>query len=88
VRTMKRLVAGVVCVASFAAASAAFGADEGIVLKGGTRAVIEGRRLILIGGNAEREAAPVGVYRIRESNREILVTNEGVEVRTGPPEIR
>lgn len=86
-RNMKRFIAGIICAASLAA-EPALCAGEGIVLVGGTRALIEGRRLILIGENSERVVAPVGTYLIRESSQAIHVTYEGVEVRARPPEIQ
>ncbi|MBE0602630.1 MAG: hypothetical protein IH611_03240 [Deltaproteobacteria bacterium] len=80
-------IAGVLAAAFLLAAAGAFAAQE-YVLAGGTRAVIEGHRLILIGENSERAVAPAGVYQIRESGQAIYVTAERVEVRTRPPEIR
>ncbi len=84
---MKGFIAAFLVATVLAAAAAAFAAQE-FTLAGGTRAVLEGRRLVLIGENSERVVAPIGVYRIRESDREIHVTGEGAEVRKRLPEIR
>jgi len=87
VRNVKGFIAGIVCIVSLAAAPGVFAGQE-YILAGGTRAVIEGHRLILIGEKSERIVAPVGVYQIRESGQAIYVTAERIEVRTRPPEIR
>lgn len=84
---MKVFIAVTLAAASLATAPAAF-ADREYTLAGGTRAVIEGHRLFLIGEDSKPVPAPIGVYRIRESNQAIYVTVEGVEVRKMPPEIR
>lgn len=84
---MKGFIAAFLVAAVLATAAAAFAAQE-FTLAGGTRAVIEGNRLFLIGEKSERISAPVGVYRIHESVQAIYVTADGVEVRRVPPEIR
>lgn len=86
-RSVKRFISGIACIVALAAAPAVFAGQE-YVLAGGTRAVIEGHRLILIGEKSEHVVAPLGVYPIRESGQAIYVTAERVEVRTRPPEIR
>lgn len=87
VKRGKGFIAGMLAAAFLVAAAGAYAAQE-YVLAGGTHALVEGHRLILIGEDSQRVAAPVGVYQIHESSLAIYVTPERVEVRTRPPEIR
>ena len=86
-RSVKGFIAGIVCIVSLAAAPGLFAGQE-YILAGGTRAVIEGGRLILIGADSTRAVAPPGKYNIRGGNQAIYVTPEKIEVRERPPEIR
>jgi hypothetical protein len=86
-RNAKGYIAGIVCVASMIVAPGIF-AGEGYILVGGTRAVIEGRQLILVEGESSRKVASYGVYQIRGEDQAIYVTANGIEIRRRPAEIR
>jgi hypothetical protein len=83
----KRLIAGILFLSSLVAAPVLF-AEKEIVLVGGTRAVIEGRQLILIGKDSKRTVAPSGYYNIRASSKAIFVGKDGVQIGESPRGLR
>ncbi|MBE0569131.1 MAG: hypothetical protein IH576_00655 [Deltaproteobacteria bacterium] len=83
----KGFIASILFVSSLVAAPLLFAGQE-IILVGGTRAVIEGQQLILIGKNSERTVAPPGYYNIRASSQAIFVGKDGVQVGESPRGLR
>jgi hypothetical protein len=83
------ILAGILCISSVAAAAApaVFAARE-FILVGGTRAVIEGQQLILIGKDSKRRVAPPGYYDIRASDQSVFVEKDGVRIGESPKGLR
>jgi len=63
-------------------------AGNEITLVGGTRAVIEGKQLILIDVNSMRSVAPLGKYDTRDGKYSIVVKKDGIVVRDHTKELR
>jgi hypothetical protein len=57
------------------------GAMNDFVLVGGTRAVIEGKTLILIGRDSRRSIAPPGRYDTRDGRYSIIVKSNEIVIR-------
>ena len=70
-----KFFAGIICLTCLFAVPASFAGNE-VVLVGGTRAVIEGKQLILIDGNSRGSVAPSGKYDTRDGRYSIVVNEE------------
>jgi hypothetical protein len=66
---------------------ASFAGNE-YTLVGGTRAVIEGKKLILIGKDSRRTVAPSGRYDTRDGKYSIVVKGEEIVIRDHTRELR
>ena len=56
-------------------------AENGFFLVGGTRAVIEGKQLILIDKSSRRSVAPAGRYDTRDGKYSIIVKGNEIVIR-------
>ena len=86
-KTMKLFIAGMVCLSSVYLVPASFAGNE-FVLVGGTRAVIEGKQLILTGQDSRRSIAPPGKYDTRDGRYSIIVKNNEIVIRDHTKELR
>jgi hypothetical protein len=66
---------------------ASFAGNE-YTLVGGSRAVIEGKKLILIGKYSRRTVAPSGRYDTRDGKYSIIVKGEEIVIRDHTKELR
>jgi len=83
----KRIFAGILCLSCLYVVPASFAGSE-FVLVGGTRAVIEGEKLILIDSNSRRSVAPSGKYDTRDGRYSIVVKGNGIVIRDHTKELR
>lgn len=65
----------------------AFAGNE-FALVGGTRAVIEGKQLILIGKDSRRSIAPPGRYDTKDGRYSIVVKGNEIVIRDHAKELR
>lgn len=86
-RIIKTFFAGILCLSCLSFATASFAANE-FVLVGGTRAVIEGKQLILIDMNSRRSIAPSGKYDTRDGRYSIVVKGNEIVIRDHTKELR
>lgn len=86
-KNLRKFTWGILLLACMFLAPAAFAGNE-FVLVGGTRAVIEGKQLILIDGKSRRTVAPVGRYDTRNGKYVIIVNANGIVIRETAKERR
>jgi hypothetical protein len=86
-RITKRLFAGILCLSCIYLVPASFAGNE-LVLVGGTRAVIEGNRLILFDKDSRRSVAPSGKYDTRDGRYSIVVKGQEIVIRDHTKELR
>jgi hypothetical protein len=86
-RISKSFVVGFSCFLWIFLISTSF-AENGFFLVGGTRAVIEGKQLILIDQNSRRSVAPAGRYDTRDGKFSIVVKGNGIVVLDNTKEPR
>jgi hypothetical protein len=86
-RIVKTSFAGILCLSCLFLAPASFAGNE-FPLVGGTRAVIEGKQLILINGNSRRSVAPAGIYDTRDGRYSIVVKKNEIVIRDHTKELR
>jgi hypothetical protein len=83
----KPFLGWIVCLSWLLLVPASFAGDE-YTLVGGTPAVIEGKRLILIGKDSRRSVAPPGRYDTRDGKYSIIVKGEEIVIRDHTKELR
>lgn len=83
----KSVLASLVCLACLASVPA-FALETDYHLTDGTVARIEGQKLILIGKDARRRVAPVGLYVTRGGRYTIVVRGNKVIVQDRTKELR
>ena len=86
-RITKTFFAGILYLSCLFPAPASFAGNE-FVLVGGTRAVIEGKQLILIDKDSRRSVAPSGKYDTRDGRYSIVVKGNEIVVRDHTKELR
>jgi hypothetical protein len=86
-RIAKTSFAGIFCLSALFLVPASFAGNE-YVLVGGTRAVIEGKQLFLIGTNSRRSVAPSGIYDTRDGRYSIVVKGNEIVIRDHTKELR
>lgn len=86
-RTIRTYFAGILCLSCLYLVPASFAGDE-FALVGGTRAVIEGKQLILIGKDSRRSVAPPGRYDTRDGRYSIVVMKNEIVIRDHTKELR
>jgi len=86
-RIMRTFLAGILFLSCLFFVPASFAGDE-FVLVGGTRAVIEGKQLILIDKNSKRSVAPSGKYDTRDGRYSIVVKGNEIVIRDHTKELR
>jgi hypothetical protein len=86
-RIAKTSFAGIFCLSTLFLVPASFAGNE-FVLVGGTRAVIEGKQLFLIGVNSKRSIAPSGKYDTRDGRYSIVVKGNAIVIRDHTKELR
>jgi hypothetical protein len=86
-RFIKTFIAGLLCLSCLFLVTASFAGDE-FLLVGGTRAVIEGKQLILIDANSRRSVAPSGRYDTRGGRYSIIVKGNEIVIRDHAKELR
>jgi len=79
-RNSRSCFVGISCFLWISLASTSF-AENGFFLAGGTRAVIEGKKLILIDQSSRRSIAPAGRYDTRDGKYSIIVKENEVVVQ-------
>jgi hypothetical protein len=75
------------CLSCLVLVPASFAGNE-FALVGGTRAVIEGKQLILIGKDSRRSVAPPGRYDTRDGRYSIVVMKNEIVIRDHTKELR
>ena len=83
----KSVLAFLVCLACLGSGPA-FAVQTEYILMDGTRARVEGKKLIVIGKNARARIAPVGLYVTRDGRYTIVVRGTKVIVRDHTKELR
>ncbi|HEY7585619.1 MAG TPA: hypothetical protein VH866_03820 [Candidatus Deferrimicrobiaceae bacterium] len=83
----KLLIVGFSCIPLFILAPASF-ADADYQLVGGSRAHIEGKKLVLVGRDSRRSIAPDGRYFTRDGMYSIVVKGDVILVRDHTKEAR
>jgi len=83
----KRFFAGILCLSCIYLVPASFAGIE-FILVGGTRAVIEGKQLILIDWNSRHSIAPSGKYDTRDGRYSIVVKGNEIVIRDHTKELR
>jgi hypothetical protein len=78
-RNLKAVFMGVFCILLGVIAPSSFAGGE-IVLVGGTRAVIEGKQLVLIGKDSRRSVAPPGRYDTLDGRYSIIVKGKDIAI--------
>jgi hypothetical protein len=63
-------------------------AENDYYLVNGTRAVIEGKKLVLIGRDSRRSIAPPGRYDTRDGRYSIVVKGDEIVIRDHTKELR
>ena len=86
-RITKRFFAGILCLSCIYLVPASFAGNE-FVLVGGTRAVIEGKQLLLIDKDSRRSVAPSGKYDTRDGRYSIVVKGNEIVIRDHTKELR
>jgi hypothetical protein len=86
-KIMKMFLMGILCLSCLFLVPASFAGNE-FPLMGGTRAVIEGKQLILIDGNSRRSVAPAGIYDTRDGRYSIVVKMNEIVIRDHTKELR
>jgi len=86
-RIIRTFLAGVLCLSCLYLVPASFAGNE-YALVGGTRAVIEGKQLILIGRDSRRSIAPPGRYDTRDGRYSIVVMKDEIVIRDHTKELR
>lgn len=86
-RTTKTFLAGILCLSCLFFVPASFAGNE-FLLVGGTRAVIEGKQLILIDKDSRRSVAPSGKYDTRDGRYSIVVKGKEIVIRDHTKELR
>ncbi len=79
-KNVTAFIAGILFLSSLFLVPAAFAGNE-FALVGGTRAVIEGKQLILIDRNSRRTVAPLGRYDTRDGKYAIIVKENEIVIR-------
>jgi hypothetical protein len=75
------------CLSCLFLVPASFAGNE-FVLVGGTRAVIEGKQLIVIDKDSRRTVAPSGKYDTRDGRYSIVVMKNEIVIRDHTKELR
>jgi len=83
----KRFFAGILCLSCIYLVPTSFAGNE-FILVGGTRAVIEGKQLILIDGNSRHSVAPSGKYDTRDGRYSIVVKGKEIVIHDHSKELR
>ena len=83
----KTFFAGVLYLSCLFLVPASFAANE-FLLVGGSRAVIEGKQLILIDKNSRRSVAPSGKYDTRDGRYSIVIKGNEIVIRDHTKELR
>jgi hypothetical protein len=86
-RAAKSFFSWILCFTLFFTALVSFAGDE-YILRDGTRAVIEGKKLILIGRDSRRSVALPGRYDTRDGRYSIVVKGEEIVIRDHTKELR
>jgi len=86
-RIKKRFFAGILFLSCIFLVPASFAENE-YALVGGTRAVIEGKQLILIGKDSRMSVAPPGRYDTRDGRYSIVVMKNEIVIRDHTKELR
>lgn len=86
-RIIRKFFAGILCLSCLYLVPASFAGNE-FALVGGTRAVIEGKQLILIDKDSRRSVAPPGRYDTRDGRYSIVVLKNDVVIRDHTKELR
>jgi len=86
-RIRKTFFAGMLYFSCLFLVPASFAGNE-FVLLGGTRAVIEGKQLILIDKDSRRSVAPSGKYDTRDGRYSIVVKEKEIVIRDHTKELR
>jgi hypothetical protein len=75
------------CLSLFILVPASFAAND-YHLVGGSRAFIDGKKLILVGKDSRRSTAPDGRYFTRDGRYSIIVKGDVIEIRDHNRELR
>lgn len=86
-RTITTFFAGILFLSCLFFVPASFAGNE-FALVGGTRAVIEGKQLILIDKDSRRSVAPPGRYDTRDGRYSIVVKKNEIVIRDHTKELR
>jgi hypothetical protein len=78
-RRIRGALAGILALSMLVSAPMIFAAGE-FVLVGGTRAVIEGKQLILIDKDSRRSVAPQGRYDTRDGRYSIVIKGKDLTI--------
>jgi hypothetical protein len=76
----RSIVTMLICAFCFFLVSSSY-ADTEYFLVNGDRAVIEGKKMILIDKNSKRSAAPSGSYETRDGRYTIIVQGDKIRIR-------
>jgi hypothetical protein len=79
--------AGILCLSTLLLVPPSFAGTE-LVLVGGSRAVIEGKKLFLIDKDSRRSVAPSGKYDTRDGRYSIVVRGNEIVIRDHTKELR
>jgi len=86
-KSMKKFFMGILFLSCPFLVPGSFAASE-FVLVGGTRAVIEGKQLIMIDMNSRRSVAPSGKYDTSDGRYSIVVKGDVIVIRDHTKELR
>ncbi|TFH33421.1 MAG: hypothetical protein E4G97_00580 [Deltaproteobacteria bacterium] len=86
-RTIRTFFAGILCFTCIYLVPVSFAGNE-FVLVGGTHAVIEGKKFILIDRNSKHSVAPNGKYDTRDGRYTIVVKGDEIVIRDHTKELR
>ncbi len=86
-KTIGTFLAGIVCFTCLYLVPVSFAGSE-FVLVGGTRAAIEGKKLLLVDRNSKRSVAPNGKYDTRDGRYTIVVQGDEIVIRDHTKELR
>lgn len=86
-RMAMKFFTGILCLSYLFLVPASFSGNE-FPLEGGTRAVIEGKQLVLIDRNSRRSVAPAGRYDTRDGKYSIIVKENEILIQDHTKELR
>ncbi len=86
-RISRSFLVGIFCLVWLCLSSASF-AENGYLLENGTRAVVEGKRLVLVDGKGRRTVAPSGRYETRDGRYTIVVRGDVIVIMDHTKQLR